>query len=309
MPTENEMGIILLSVYIINTILMFIYRFLTQKSKQVHQHGAQEWIVMVSLIFPVVGFLMSWGLWKMAMRRSSDGLFDEYKEYVQYNVTNLEPIRTEARISAEMSSLSDMLSNPSLEVRKQAILRYVSQDVTNKGKYLRTGLASGNSEIIHYAAATMNNLVAQFDRERNHILQQDITEVQRTNLLNDYYERIINSGVLQPQQQAKILENWLRLLHVSIHEQELAFVPQKQLAKVYQKQGKMVEAEEQFIYLLQQDPQNVEVYFDLISHYYSLNEWDKMRNVRKQMKEQLNEEQLNEQQNYLVSLWEGTPST
>lgn len=297
---------IIIAIYILNAVVMLFYRAWYRKKKPAEQHGAAEWIVMMSLALPIIGWVVPQLLYTLARRKASNGLFDDYKEYINYTVTNLEAIRTEARIAANMSPLQDMLSNPSLDIRKQAILRFVSQDVTDKGKYLRTGLTSGDSEIIHYAAAAMNNVTSQFEKEKTHILKQDIHEEERMNLLSDHYERYISTGVLAGPQKRRVLLEWLPVLKQLIEKQPSQTTLKVKLAELFEMLEQQEEAEQTYLAAIDQAPTKSELYMPLLRYYYSQNKWIKLESLLEKMKQRVDRRQLTDQQIHLLSILEGT---
>lgn len=292
--------------FILHAIVVLVLIVLLRDRFDQDKQAVVVWIGLVSCFIPLLGELLGFLTWRLAKRFTSGEIFEDYDEYVSYDVLNLEPIRHEAKRSVDLLPLSESLTLGTFANRKNSILQYISEGISHQGKYLWMGLVNEDHETVHYSATLMNTLVDQHERELTLAKEQarsnDLESLKR---LHHAYASLIDSEVLTPAVRKQKEEMWLSFL-LSI----IFLYPDEPW--IYEGLGdcsnRLLEHEDAVMYyrqLIERFPAYSKGYTKLLKAYYHNNNWAGMKQVIQLSEDYLDVENLSEDERYVLHVLGG----
>lgn len=176
-------------------ISYLLITFLSRQSKNLSR-GVPNYLI---LVLPVIGNLVCFATYFLQFFLSSPNqMIEDYEKYIAIS----QKIDFEKRInyisSIRTISYSDQIASGSDLNKKDVIIDIAEEDVDIKYKILRDSLDDQNSEVVHYAATTLNVLEDEFSQDiimlkEKYIEYNDINALDK---LVDKYKLYLNSGIL-----------------------------------------------------------------------------------------------------------------
>ncbi|KGP90308.1 hypothetical protein N780_06235 [Pontibacillus chungwhensis BH030062] len=292
--------------FILHAIVVLVLLILLKDRFDGNEQAVVVWVGLVSCFMPLLGELIGLLTWFLAKRFTSEEIFEDYDEYVSYDVLNLEPIRHEAKRSVDLLPLSESLTLGTFANRKNSILQYISEGVSHQGKYLWMGLLNEDHETVHYSATLMNTLVDQHERElslaKEKAQSNDLESLKR---LHHAYARLIDSEVLSPAVRKQKEEMWLSFL-LSI----VLLYPDEPW--IYEGLGdcsnRLLDHQDAVLYyqqLIELSPSYAKGYTKLLKAYYENHNWSGMKQVIQLSEKYVDPEDLSEDDLFVLQVLGG----
>ncbi|PKJ52319.1 hypothetical protein [Bacillus sp. SN10] len=269
---------IFLLLYIIYAILIFLLFRFTKGLIIEDKKGIIEFCLILSLLFPLLGLIVSVIMLLLNIKRSKTEWLQQYSDYVSFHVDNYEDILESAKQDMDLISFSSGLEIDKPELHKQLIVQLSSSAISNEGGLLKEAIHHKDPETVHYAATTINLLNERYEKQIGYLNklflqhpQNDIAEELVSN-----YLRYIESGLLSNQQKENTINEFMNFIIQSIEffPNELLYSFQLGNLLLYKKQ--YAESEEQFSHLIHLNPESYYGYVGLLELYYEQQLWDKL---------------------------------
>ncbi|MGE6538814.1 tetratricopeptide repeat protein [Bacillus luti] len=269
---------IFLLFYIIYAILVFLLFRFTQGLMSENKKGIIEFCLIISLLFPLLGLIVSVIMLLLNIKRSKTGWLQQYSDYVSFQVDNYEDILESAKQDMDLISFSSGLEIDKPELHKQLIVQLSSSTISNEGGLLKEAIHHKDPETVHYAATTINLLNERYEKQIGYLNKQFLQHPQNdiAKELVSNYLRYIESGLLSNQQKEKTINEFMSFITQSIElfPDELLYSFQLGNLLLYKKQ--YVESEGQFSHLIHLNPESYYGYVGLLELYYEQQLWDKL---------------------------------
>ncbi|PFW57052.1 hypothetical protein COL13_11330 [Bacillus cereus] len=269
---------IFLLLYIIYAILIFLLFRFTKGLMSENKKGIIEFCLIISLLFPLLGLIVSVIMLLLNIKRSKTGWLQQYSDYVSFQVDNYEDILELAKQDMDLISFSSGLEIDKPELHKQLIVQLSSSTISNEGGLLKEAIHHKDPETVHYAATTINLLNERYEKQIGYLNKQFLQHPQNdiAKELVSNYLRYIESGLLSNQQKEKTINEFMSFITQSIElfPDELLYSFQLGNLLLYKKQ--YVESEGQFSHLIHRNPESYYGYVGLIELYYEQQLWDKL---------------------------------
>ncbi|WP_166704387.1 hypothetical protein [Bacillus albus] len=269
---------IFLLLYIIYAILIFLLFRFTKGLISENKKGIIEFCLIVSLLFPLLGLIVSVIMLLLNIKRSKTDWLQQYSDYVSFQVDNYEEILESAKQDMDLISFSSGLEIDKPELHKQLIVQLSSSTVSNEGGLLKEAIHHKDPETVHYAATTINLLNERYEKQIGYLNKQFLQHPQNdiAEELVSNYLRYIESGLLSNQQKENTINEFMSFIIQSIEffPNELLYSFQLGNLLLYKKQ--YVESEEQFSHLIHLNPESYYGYVGLLELYYEQQLWDKL---------------------------------
>lgn len=183
------------SMVYLHIISYAVITFFSRRSKN-QSRGVPNFLI---LFLPVIGNLVCFSTYFLQFfLNNPNQMIEDYEKYIAIS----RKIDFEKRInyisSIKTISYSDQISSGSDINKKDVIIDIAGEDVDIKYKILRDSLYDKNSEVVHYAATTLNVLEDEFSQDiimlkEKYIEYNDINALDK---LTDKYKLYLNSGIL-----------------------------------------------------------------------------------------------------------------
>lgn len=269
---------IFLLLYIIYAILIFLLFRFTKGLMSENKKGIIEFCLIISLLFPLLGLIVSVIMLLLNIKRSKTGWLQQYSDYVSFQVDNYEDILELAKQDMDLISISSGLEIDKPELHKQLIVQLSSSTISNEGGLLKEAIHHKDPETVHYAATTINLLNERYEKQIGYLNKQFLQHPQNdiAKELVSNYLRYIESGLLSNQQKEKTINEFMSFITQSIElfPDELLYSFQLGNLLLYKKQ--YVESEGQFSHLIHRNPESYYGYVGLLELYYEQQLWDKL---------------------------------
>ncbi|HDR4561801.1 hypothetical protein COE58_15610 [Bacillus cereus] len=269
---------IFLLLYIIYAILIFLLFRFTKGLMSENKKGIIEFCLIISLLFPLLGLIVSVIMLLLNIKRSKTGWLQQYSDYVSFQVDNYEDILELAKQDMDLISFSSGLEIDKPELHKQLIVQLSSSTISNEGGLLKEAIHHKDPETVHYAATTINLLNERYEKQIGYLNKQFLQHPQNdiAKELVSNYLRYIESGLLSNQQKEKTINEFMSFITQSIElfPDELLYSFQLGNLLLYKKQ--YVESEGQFSHLIHRNPESYYGYVGLLELYYEQQLWDKL---------------------------------
>ncbi|MHC2834331.1 hypothetical protein [Bacillus sp. F9_6S_D1_P_5] len=269
---------IFLLLYIIYAILIFLLFRFTKGLISENKKGIIEFCLIVSLLFPLLGLIVSVIMLLLNIKRSKTEWLQQYSDYVSFQVDNYEEILESAKQDMDLISFSSGLEIDKPELHKQLIVQLSSSTISNEGGLLKEAIHHKDPETVHYAATTINLLNERYEKQIGYLNKQFLQHPQNdiAEELVSNYLRYIESGLLSNQQKENTINEFMSFIIQSIEffPNELLYSFQLGNLLLYKKQ--YVESEEQFSHLIHLNPESYYGYVGLLELYYEQQLWDKL---------------------------------
>ncbi|MGF9767802.1 hypothetical protein [Bacillus albus] len=269
---------IFLLLYIIYAILIFLLFRFTKGLISENKKGIIEFCLIVSLLFPLLGLIVSVIMLLLNIKRSKTEWLQQYSDYVSFQVNNYEEILESAKQDMDLISFSSGLEIDKPELHKQLIVQLSSSTISNEGGLLKEAIHHKDPETVHYAATTINLLNERYEKQIGYLNKQFLQHPQNdiAEELVSNYLRYIESGLLSNQQKENTINEFMSFIIQSIEffPNELLYSFQLGNLLLYKKQ--YVESEEQFSHLIHLNPESYYGYVGLLELYYEQQLWDKL---------------------------------
>ncbi|KAA0762413.1 M48 family metallopeptidase [Bacillus sp. SH5-2] len=269
---------IFLLFYIIYAILIFLLFRFTKGLMSENKKGIIEFCLIISLLFPLLGLIVSVIMLLLNIKRSKTGWLQQYSDYVSFQVDNYEDILESAKQDMDLISFSSGLEIDKPELHKQLIVQLSSSTISNEGGLLKEAIHHKDPETVHYAATTINLLNERYEKQIGYLNKQFLQHPQNdiAKELVSNYLRYIESGLLSNQQKEKTINEFMSFITQSIElfPDELLYSFQLGNLLLYKKQ--YVESEGQFSHLIHLNSESYYGYVGLLELYYEQQLWDKL---------------------------------
>ncbi|GAB6432089.1 hypothetical protein bcgnr5390_31930 [Bacillus luti] len=269
---------VFLLFYIIYAILIFLLFRFTKGLMSENKKGIIEFCLIISLLFPLLGLIVSVIMLLLNIKRSKTGWLQQYSDYVSFRVDNYEDILESAKQDMDLISFSSGLEIDKPELHKQLIVQLSSSTISNEGGLLKEAIHHKDPETVHYAATTINLLNERYEKQIGYLNKQFLQHPQNdiAKELVSNYLRYIESGLLSNQQKEKTINEFMSFITQSIElfPDELLYSFQLGNLLLYKKQ--YVESEGQFSHLIHLNPESYYGYVGLLELYYEQQLWDKL---------------------------------
>ncbi|EEK76036.1 hypothetical protein bcere0009_51550 [Bacillus cereus R309803] len=243
-----------------------------------NKKGIIEFCLIISLLFPLLGLIVSVIMLLLNIKRSKTGWLQQYSDYVSFQVDNYEDILELAKQDMDLISISSGLEIDKPELHKQLIVQLSSSTISNEGGLLKEAIHHKDPETVHYAATTINLLNERYEKQIGYLNKQFLQHPQNdiAKELVSNYLRYIESGLLSNQQKEKTINEFMSFITQSIElfPDELLYSFQLGNLLLYKKQ--YVESEGQFSHLIHRNPESYYGYVGLLELYYEQQLWDKL---------------------------------
>lgn len=269
---------ILVLLYCIYAILVFfIFRF-TKAYIAKNKKGITEFCLIISLIFPIFGLIVSMIILLLNIKRSKTEWLQQYSEYVSFHADNYEDILESAKQDMDLISFSSGLEIDKPELHKQLIVQLSSSSISNEGGLLKEAIHHKDPETVHYAATTINMLNERYEKQIDYLTKQ-FTQTPHHEIAKElvsYYLRYIESGLLSAQQKEKIIDKFMTLIvqAAELFPNEVTYSFHFGNLLIYKK--KYADAEEQFLHLVHTHPESFYGYVGLLEIYYEQKLWEQL---------------------------------
>ncbi|RSK28324.1 PLDc_N domain-containing protein [Bacillus sp. HMF5848] len=225
----------ILLIYVCYVGIVFLLGRLIKKKTDEQYKGVIEWLIIISIVFPVIGILFSLIVYLFTQRTSEKNLVD-YREYLNFDVTSYEAMREEAMESVEVLPITMSIQSDNDHVTKAFITKHLELLDQRHGMYLKKAIKSSQSELSHYASTTLN-LLKDRHQKRISIIQQSIPNhsIEYYRELSRAYRAYWNSDLLEQQDETEILLSHQQLLFDMMQHFPNDEECYKDLASVYQR--------------------------------------------------------------------------
>lgn len=268
----------LLLFYIIYAILVFLlFRFTTGFITE-DKKGIIEFCLILSLLFPLIGLIVSAIMLLLNIKRSKTDWLQQYSNYVSFQVDNYEDILESAKQDMDLISFSSGLELDKPELHKQLIIQLSSSSIPNEGGLLKEAIHHKDPETVHYAATTINLLNERYEKQIEYLnkqfLQSPENDIAKELVSN--YLRYIDSGLLSNQQKEKIIDEFMNFIKQSVEIFPNESLYSFQLGNLLLHKKQYAKSEEQFLNLIHSYPESYYGYVGLLEIYYEQKLWDKL---------------------------------
>lgn len=209
---------IFLLLYIIYAILIFLLFRFTRGLITENKKGIVEFCLIISLLFPLLGLIVSVIMLLLNIKRSKTEWLQQYSDYVSFQVDNYEDILESAKQDMDLISFSSGLEIDKPELHKQLIVQLSSSTISNEGGLLKEAIHHKDPETVHYAATTINLLNERYEKQIGYLNKQFLQHPQNdiAKELVSNYLRYIESGLLSNQQKEKTINEFMSFIIQSI---------------------------------------------------------------------------------------------
>ncbi|MED0972234.1 hypothetical protein [Bacillus paramycoides] len=269
---------ILLLLYAIYAILIFILFRFTKSLITENKKGIIEFCLIISLLFPIIGLIVSVIMLLLNIKRSKTEWLQQYSDYLSFQVDNYEDILESSKQDLDLISFSSGLELDKPELHKQLIVQLSSSSISNEGGLLKEAIHHKDPETVHYAATTINLLNERYEKQIEYLnkqfLQNPKHEIAQELVSN--YLRYIDSGLLSNQQKEKIIDDFIHFITQSVELFPKESLYSFQLGNLFLYKKQYARSEEQFSNLINFYPESYYGYVGLLETYYEQKLWDKL---------------------------------
>ncbi|RHB48955.1 hypothetical protein [Exiguobacterium sp. AM39-5BH] len=194
---DATIRLLIIGIYVVHALVAFLLLIGLKQKMKAPDYGVAVAALSFGLFLPFLAELAVYVVYRIAARFGRSGLIEDYDDYIDFKVVNYEQIRHEASNSTHLLPLTDAINSKDPAIRKHSILTHVNQSIDQQGKYLQMGLESTDSETVHYAAATMNILIDQYEQELKLAKREyDLGKPDTIHRLAMVYKRMIHSELI-----------------------------------------------------------------------------------------------------------------
>lgn len=296
-------------IYIVHAILALVLLIVLKRRMKAPDYGVAVAALCFGLFLPFIAELAVYAVYRLAERFGRSGLIEDYDEYIDFKVVNYEKIRHEAKASASLLPLADAINSKDPAIRKHSILTHVNQSIDQQGKYLQMGLQSKDSETVHYAAATMNILIDQYEQELKLAKREyELGNPESIRRLATIYKRMIHSELITEVMLKDKREAWLKELLIA----KTLFAPvawiYEDLNEIYETLKRPKHQLETLKEYVHHFPERIEAHLMLIDFYYERERWTEVKAVMFMMQTQFSLEDVPYEYRLLFEEWSDTTS-
>ncbi|MFJ8416201.1 tetratricopeptide repeat protein [Bacillus paramycoides] len=269
---------ILLLLYVIYAILIFILFRFTKSLITENKKGIIEFCLIISLLFPIIGLIVSVIMLLLNIKRSKTEWLQQYSDYLSFQVDNYEDILESSKQDLDLISFSSGLELDKPELHKQLIVQLSSSSISNEGGLLKEAIHHKDPETVHYAATTINLLNERYEKQIEYLNKQFLQNPQHeiAQELVSNYLRYIDSGLLSNQQKEKIIDDFIHFITQSVELFPKESLYSFQLGNLFLYKKQYARSEEQFSNLINFYPESYYGYVGLLETYYEQKLWDKL---------------------------------
>ncbi|PFN28155.1 tetratricopeptide repeat protein [Bacillus cereus] len=268
----------LLLLYVIYAILVFLLFRFTKNLIAEDKKGIIEFCLILSLLFPLIGLIVSAIMLLLNIRKSKTEWLQQYSDYLSFQVDNYEDILESAKQDMDLISFSSGLELDKPELHKQLIVQLSSSSISNEGGLLKEAIHHKDPETVHYAATTINFLNERYEKQIEYLNKQFLQSPQNdiAKELVSNYLRYIDSGLLSNQQKEKIVDEFMNFITLSVEIFPKESLYSFQLGNLFLHQKQYAKSEEPFLNLIYLYPESYYGYVGLLEIYYEQKLWDKL---------------------------------
>ncbi|MBN6186792.1 hypothetical protein JQN58_07260 [Aneurinibacillus sp. BA2021] len=150
--------------FLLHTLALFLLSRLLLPSLTEAQRGAVSWILLVSVFVPFIGEILGGIVWLAERRSQRRSVLDTYDDYTRTRVHNYENMIAEAAKDDRLLPIMQSLETDDSELKKEMLIRLLDLNIRQKGKYLYAALQNEDTEVVHYAATSINVLKDRYLR-------------------------------------------------------------------------------------------------------------------------------------------------
>ncbi|MGG2094329.1 hypothetical protein AB1283_17315 [Bacillus sp. S13(2024)] len=269
---------IFLFLYLIYAVLILLAYYILKKKVHVEKRGMLLFGLILSIIFPVVGLILSIVQFSIISKYENLTWIDEYSNYVTFKIRNYEEIVKSAKQDMEIISFTSGLELDQPDLQKQLIVQLSLSPVLHEGKLLKEAVRHKDPETVHYAATTIHALNERY-RKDIHYLKQEFSQNyqhESANELMSHYVRYIESGLLSSQQKEELIDEFIVMALQGRKHFPHEPIYQFHLGTLFMYKKEYQKAEESFTTLVQEYPESFYGYAGLLELYYSQRYWSKL---------------------------------
>lgn len=225
----------------------------------------------VIMLLPSIGFFIFILERIVSYRKEQDELLDEYNKYINFLKTehNVKEINTHDEIN--ILSLNDHLILSDNDKKKEALIKFITNNTDLQVSVLRKALSDSDSEVVHYAASTLTFLEEKFELIINEKRAEYLVSGNRDALIQimTYYDKYIYSGLIEGEVKKAYLGKYLDILN-EFSQKTNGFDCDLIIrqAHIYMKLNNYEEAEKLLKEVLEVDNSNFFAYFYLMELYF-----------------------------------------
>ncbi|MFT9850503.1 tetratricopeptide repeat protein [Aneurinibacillus sp. REN35] len=279
--------------FVLHTLALFLLSRLLLPSLTEEKRGAASWIFVVSIFLPFIGEILGLIVWLAEKKTHNRSALDTYDEYTRIHVDNYENIIEEAANDYRLLPIMQSLEMDDSEIKKEMLIRLLDLNIGQKGKYLYTALQNEDTEVVHYAATSINVLKDRYIRRISSLRNQLRSENPAIYLeLAQVYQHYLESDLLTGEMKHMTALEYHNVLKLAIQiiptNPHLVF----QQAEVCLLLRKNQEAEELGRRLIHQFPAYFGGYLIHMQLAYHNENWPRIREMIQRMREQVSEGEL-----------------
>lgn len=306
---ESTIRLVLIGIYIVHALLAFGLLITLKRRMKAPDYGIAVAALSIGLFLPFLAELAVYAVYRLAERFGRSGLIEDYDDYIDFKVVNYEQIRHEASSSTNLLPLADAINSKDPAIRKHSILTHVNQSIDQQGKYLQMGLESTDSETVHYAAATMNILIDQYEQELKHAKREyDLGNPDTIRRLATIYKRMIHSELITEVMLKDKRGAWLE----ELLKAKTLYPPSPWIYEDLNEIYLTLERPKEQLNILKEYvhhfPERIEAHLMLINYYYERERWNEVKAVMFMMQTQFSLEDVPYEYRLLFEEWSDTTS-
>lgn len=302
-------SLVWIGLYGIHAIVAFVLLVVLKRRMKSPDYGVAVVALCFGLFLPFIAEVAVYAVYRFAERFDRSGLIEDYDEYIDFRVVNYEQIRHDAKTSSSLLPLADAINSKDPAIRKHSILTHVNQSINNQGKYLQMGLESKDSETVHYAAATMNILIDQYEQELKVAKREyDLGNPETIRRLATIYKRMIHSELITEVMLKDKRGEWLQ----EILKAKTLYPPSpwiyEDLNEIYitlKRPKDQLEILKEYVHYF---PERIEAHLLLIDFYYERERWTEVKAVMFMMQTQFSLEDVPYEHRLLFEEWSDSTS-
>lgn len=291
--------------WITHDLLILLFAPFLVKKQHPNEKGVVLWIIWLSLFIPVAGEILGWLTWWMAKKTSVHHDFS-FEKHAFAEAEAIEALNQDASADIRLTSLVNALEMEGSGLQKELIMRLPDADIRNHGSQLRAALEIKDTEIVHYAAATINMLQDRYEHNisaaKEQLMSGRLKDYQR---IIGLYENYIDSGVMHKPFEVERLRDYRSLL-----EKAVAQFPEQ--AEFYFHLGRLLErlnepnrAINVYQTMIERFPRFYGGYLGLIQSCFERHEWHGIRELIQLMRQHVGETDIPQAYRDVIRALEG----
>lgn len=306
---DATIRLLIIGIYVVHALVAFLLLIGLKQKMKAPDYGVAVVALSFGLFLPFLAELAVYVVYRIAARFGRSGLIEDYDDYIDFKVVNYEQIRHEASNSTHLLPLTDAINSKDPAIRKHSILTHVNQSIDQQGKYLQMGLESTDSETVHYAAATMNILIDQYEQELKLAKREyDLGKPDTIHRLAMVYKRMIHSELITEVMLKDKRDAWLEeLLKAKTLYPPTPWI-YEDLNEIYltlQRPKEQLNILKEYVHHF---PERIESHLMLINYYYERERWNEVKAVMFMMQTQFTLEDVPYEYRLLFEEWSDTTS-